>query len=127
MLKHEELLVCLNIMSTLEASRISKHDTICALINSHPIMLFMKGSPEFPLCGFSKTVVEILKSYTVNFGFFDVLSDDGIREEVKVFSHWPTFPQLYINGALIGGCDIVKILHEQDHLREKLFFKGAST
>ncbi|ETZ06830.1 monothiol glutaredoxin-S11 [Holospora obtusa F1] len=90
------------------------------LIYSSPIMLFMKGSPDFPLCGFSKKVVEILKFYTDDFGFFDVLKDDVVREKIKIFSNWPTFPQVYARGELIGGCDIVTLLHEQGSLREKL-------
>ncbi|WP_104206841.1 Grx4 family monothiol glutaredoxin [Holospora curviuscula] len=110
-------------MNTLNPHETSRRDTIQALIASHPIMLFIKGSPEYPLCGFSKTVVEILKNYAVNFGYFDVLSDDAVRQEIKIFSDWPTFPQLYVQGVLIGGCDIVKVLHEQGALKERLFLK----
>ena len=85
-------------MNTSEHSKILEHHTISELINSHPIMLFMKGSPEYPLCGFSKTVVEILKSYAVDFGFFDVLGDDMVREEIKVFSPLAYFPSTLCEG-----------------------------
>jgi Grx4 family monothiol glutaredoxin len=86
------------------------------LIESHPIFLFMKGSPEEPKCMFSKKVVEILQERSVAFGSFDVLTDDNIRDAVKSYANWPAYPQLYCNGSLIGGSDIVVALHESGEL-----------
>lgn len=88
------------------------------LIDSHPIMLFMKGNPEEPKCGFSSKVVEILKEEKVKFGSFDILLDSEVREELKKYSNWPTFPQLYCKGELLGGCDIVIAMHESGELNE---------
>ncbi|ELR11055.1 glutaredoxin, putative [Acanthamoeba castellanii str. Neff] len=78
-----------------------------------PVMLFMKGTPEAPKCGFSRKIVEILNQEHVRFGSFDILSDNEVREGLKKLSNWPTYPQLYVNGKLIGGLDIVKELHEE--------------
>lgn len=86
------------------------------LIDSHPIFLFMKGSPEKTNCVFSKKVVEILQEEGVAFGSFDVLTDDEIREAVKLYANWPAYPQLFCNGSLIGGSDIVVALHENGEL-----------
>ncbi|XP_022715886.1 monothiol glutaredoxin-S17-like isoform X2 [Durio zibethinus] len=88
------------------------------LINSHPVMLFMKGSPEEPKCGFSRKVVDVLKDERVKFGTFDILSDNEVREGLKKFSNWPTFPQLYCKGELLGGCDIAIAMHESGELKE---------
>nr|GLL24110.1 monothiol glutaredoxin-S17 [Ipomoea trifida] len=88
------------------------------LINSHPVMLFMKGSPGEPKCGFSKKVVEILKNEKVNFGTFDILTDNEVRDGLKKFSNWPTFPQLYCKGELLGGCDIAIAMHESGELKD---------
>ncbi|XP_038882979.1 monothiol glutaredoxin-S17 [Benincasa hispida] len=88
------------------------------LIDSNPIMLCMKGSPEEPRCGFSRKVVDILKEENVKFGSFDILSDDEIREGLKKFSNWPTFPQLYCKGELLGGSDIAIAMHESGELKE---------
>ncbi|KAH6792917.1 thioredoxin family protein [Perilla frutescens var. hirtella] len=86
------------------------------LVNSHPIMLFMKGSPESPNCGFSQKVVDILKKVKVKFGSFDILADSEVREGLKKFSNWPTYPQLYCKGELLGGCDIAIAMHESGEL-----------
>ncbi|XWS12658.1 hypothetical protein CRYUN_Cryun37aG0109100 [Craigia yunnanensis] len=88
------------------------------LIDSHPVMLFMKGSPEEPKCGFSRKVIDILKDERVKFGTFDILSDNEIREGLKKYSNWPTFPQLYCKGELLGGCDIAIAMHESGELKE---------
>ncbi|CAF2125407.1 unnamed protein product [Brassica napus] len=90
------------------------------LTNSHPVMLFMKGTPEEPRCGFSKNVVNILKEEEVEFRSFDILSDNEVREGLKKFSNWPTYPQLYSNGELLGGADIVIAMHESGELKEAL-------
>ncbi|KAJ4832402.1 Monothiol glutaredoxin-S17 [Turnera subulata] len=88
------------------------------LIDSKPVMLFMKGNPEAPRCGFSQKVVKILKEENVNFGTFDILSDNEVREGLKLFSNWPTYPQLYCKGELLGGCDIVIAMHESGELKD---------
>ncbi|KAK1314036.1 Monothiol glutaredoxin-S17 [Acorus calamus] len=88
------------------------------LVNSHPVFLFMKGIPEQPKCGFSQKVVNILKDEGVEFGSFDILTDNEVREGMKKFSNWPTFPQLYCKGELLGGCDIAVAMHESGELKE---------
>lgn len=97
------------------------------LVNSHPVMLFMKGSPEAPRCGFSQKVVDILKNENVKFGSFDILSDNEVREGLKKFSNWPTFPQLYCKGELLGGCDIVIAMHESGELKDVFRDHGVDT
>ncbi|SMN21127.1 similar to Saccharomyces cerevisiae YER174C GRX4 Hydroperoxide and superoxide-radical responsive glutathione-dependent oxidoreductase [Maudiozyma saulgeensis] len=84
------------------------------LVNAAPVMLFMKGTPSEPKCGFSRQLVGILREHQVRFGFFDILRDDAIRQSLKKFSDWPTFPQLYINGEFQGGLDIIKESLEDD-------------
>ncbi|XP_058084322.1 monothiol glutaredoxin-S17 [Magnolia sinica] len=88
------------------------------LVNSRPVFLFMKGSPEQPKCGFSRKVIEVLKDEGVEFGSFDILTDNDVREGMKKFSNWPTFPQLFCKGELLGGCDIVIAMHESGELKE---------
>uniref|UniRef100_A0A672M4N7 Thioredoxin domain-containing protein n=1 Tax=Sinocyclocheilus grahami TaxID=75366 RepID=A0A672M4N7_SINGR len=79
------------------------------LINAAPCMLFMKGSPQEPRCGFSRQTVQILKDHNVQYSSFDILSDEEVRQGIKTYSNWPTYPQVYVNGELIGGLDIVKV------------------
>ena len=90
------------------------------LINNSEVCLFMKGTPEVPQCGFSLAVSNVLKHLEVNFAGINVLEDSEIREGIKVFSDWPTIPQLYIKGEFIGGCDIVKEMFEKNELQKKL-------
>ena len=85
-------------------------------IKSSNIVLFMKGTPVFPMCGFSATVTQILKDSGVKFGSVNVLDSDEMREGIKKFSNWPTIPQLYVKEEFIGGCDIVKEMHESGEL-----------
>lgn len=84
------------------------------LTKAAPVMLFMKGIPSDPKCGFSRQMVGILREHQVRFGFFDILKDDSVRQGLKIFSDWPTFPQLYINGEFQGGLDIIKESLEED-------------
>lgn len=91
-----------------------------ALINQAPVMLFMKGDPQEPQCGFSAQIVKLLSEQKVQFGHFDILSDDAVRQGLKKFSDWPTYPQLYSKGKLVGGLDIVKELAEDDSLLDAL-------
>ncbi|CAJ1936452.1 unnamed protein product [Sphenostylis stenocarpa] len=97
---------------------VSLKKRIQQLVDSHPLMLFMKGTPEEPKCKFSRKAVDVLKEEKVKFGSFDVMSDLEIREGLKKFSNWPTFPQLYCKGELLGGCDITVAMHENGELRE---------
>ncbi|PKA45903.1 Monothiol glutaredoxin-S11 [Apostasia shenzhenica] len=90
------------------------------LVNSHPVFLFMKGTPDQPKCKFSRKVVEILKNEGVEFRSFDILSDNDVRDGMKKFSNWPTFPQLFCNCELLGGCDIVVAMHESGELKKVL-------
>ncbi|KAM4897216.1 glutaredoxin-3 isoform 4-T5 [Sylvia borin] len=86
------------------------------LVNAAPCMLFMKGSPKEPRCGFSKQMVEILSRHNVAFSSFDIFSDEEVRQGLKTFSNWPTYPQLYVSGELIGGLDIIKELEASGEL-----------
>lgn len=96
------------------------NDRIKALITSAPIVLFMKGTPQMPQCGFSANVVRILDSLSVSYNTFNILSDMDIREGVKAFSNWPTYPQLYVKGQLIGGNDIVTEMLQNGELQQVL-------
>lgn len=86
------------------------------LINAEPCMLFMKGSPQEPRCGFSRQIVALLKEHSIQFSSFDILSDEEVRQGLKAYSNWPTYPQMYVNGELVGGLDIVKELAESGEL-----------
>ncbi|XP_042345946.1 glutaredoxin 3 [Plectropomus leopardus] len=86
------------------------------LINAAPCMLFMKGSPQEPRCGFSRQILGILAEHKIQFSSFDILSDEEVRQGLKTYSNWPTYPQLYANGELVGGLDIVKELAESGEL-----------
>jgi monothiol glutaredoxin len=89
---------------------------ITETISSNRIMLFMKGNPSMPQCGFSAAVVGILKEVGVPFGSFNILADQELREGLKEYSSWPTYPQLYVDGQLVGGCDIVREMHAKGEL-----------
>ncbi|HRP68974.1 MAG TPA: Grx4 family monothiol glutaredoxin [Turneriella sp.] len=89
-------------------------------VKANPVVLFMKGSKEFPQCGFSARVVQILNAHNADYVTRDVLSDPLLRDAIKQFSDWPTLPQLYINGEFIGGCDIVTEMAERDELQPLL-------
>lgn len=86
------------------------------LTHAAPCMLFMKGTPQEPRCGFSKQIVEILQKHNIQFSSFDIFSDEAVRQGLKSFSNWPTYPQLYVSGELIGGLDIVKELEASGEL-----------
>lgn len=95
-------------------------ETITQLLKDHSVILFMKGSPEQPQCGFSARVVQILQFLKVKFHSFDVLTDENIRTGIKEHAEWPTIPQLYVNGEFIGGCDIVQEQFESGELEKQL-------
>ena len=85
-------------------------------LGSHPVVLYMKGSPDFPQCGFSAQTVQVLKACNAQFMYINIFEDLEVREALKEYSNWPTYPQLYIKGELIGGCDIVMDLHGKGEL-----------
>ena len=93
-------------------------------IDENAIMVFMKGTPQFPQCGFSSTIVQILDYLGVDYGAENVLADPGMRDGIKEFSDWPTIPQLYVKGEFVGGCDIVKEMFETGELKPFLAEKG---
>ena len=96
-------------------------DKIRETVTGNPVVLYMKGTPQFPQCGFSATAVQILKSCGVNkFASVDVLADPEVRQGIKDFSNWPTVPQLYIGGEFIGGCDIMKEMFQTGELQKAL-------
>ncbi|KAF2874737.1 thioredoxin-like protein [Massariosphaeria phaeospora] len=84
------------------------------LVKAAPVMLFLKGTPNAPQCGFSKKTVGLLREHRIRYGFFNILADDGVRQGMKEFAEWPTFPQLWVDGDLVGGLDIVKEEFEND-------------
>ena len=90
------------------------------MINSSKVFLFMKGDADMPMCGFSARVVHILRDLDVEFESFNILSDAGIRQTLKEYANWPTFPQLWVDGKLVGGCDIVMDMAESGELQKLL-------
>lgn len=102
----------------------SVNDRIQADIDSNDIVLFMKGTPAMPQCGFSATVVHILGLVGVKYKGVNVLADAEIRQGIKDFSNWPTIPQLYVKGEFVGGCDIIREMYESGELRPFLEEKG---
>lgn len=98
----------------------SAESKIKQLIGDNKVMLFMKGTKQFPQCGFSGQSVQVLQACGVEFETFNVLEDDSIRQGIKEFSNWPTIPQLYVNGEFVGGCDIMLDLYQSGEL-QKLF------
>ena len=99
----------------------SVQDTIREQVQGHPVVLYMKGSPQFPMCGFSATATQLLQMSGAQ-GVFtvDVLKDPEIREGIKHFAQWPTIPQLYVNGEFVGGCDIMKEMFQSGELQKIL-------
>ena len=102
-------------------------DRIRDEIAKHDVLLFMKGTPVFPQCGFSAAVVEVLSELGVKFHGINILTDPDLRQGIKEFSQWPTIPQLYVKGEFIGGCDIVREMHASGELREMLSTRGIQT
>jgi monothiol glutaredoxin len=98
---------------------------IAETINAHPVVLFMKGTPARPQCGFSAAVIEVLRHYDLPVHAIDVLADPAIRQAIKTYSGWPTIPQLYLNGIFVGGCDIVREMHGTGELAELIAGSGT--
>jgi len=101
-------------------TEVNLDDRLRELINQEKVMLFMKGNPQAPRCGFSTKIVDVLNENGIKYGSFDILSDDDVRQGLKKLSNWPTYPQLYSKGELIGGLDIVKELEEMGELVSEL-------
>ena len=99
---------------------------IRSALKEHDVVLFMKGTPVFPQCGFSSQVVQILSYLGVQFGSVNVLEDDDVRQGIKEFSDWPTIPQLYVKEEFVGGCDIIREMFEEGELREYFTEKGIA-
>lgn len=89
-------------------------------VESTPVVIYMKGSPQFPMCGFSSRAAAAIQACGVEFGYVNVLEDPEIFENLPRFADWPTFPQIYVNGELVGGCDITLELHERGELKPML-------
>ena len=102
-------------------------DRIKQDIKDNTVVLYMKGTPVFPQCGFSAAVVQILTQMGVKFKGIDVLADPAIRQGIKEFSSWPTIPQLYVKGEFVGGCDIVREMFQTGELKEFLSTHGVET
>ena len=95
-------------------------------LDSYPILLYMKGTPDFPQCGFSARTVAVLRDVGAQFAYVNIFEDPEIREGLKAYSNWPTFPQLYVKGELIGGCDIAIELYESGELQEIVNQMGSA-
>ena len=107
-----------------EDKKIDVSESIKNEIKSNNVVLFMKGTPVFPMCGFSAAVVNILSELKVKYSSVNVLDSDEMREGIKTFSNWPTIPQLYIKEEFIGGCDIIKEMYDSGELKELFSTRG---
>ena len=95
-------------------------------IEGNPVLLFMKGTPDFPQCGFSARTAQVLKTLGVQFGHVNVLAEPEVRASLPKYSNWPTFPQLFVKGELVGGCDITVEMFESGELKQLLDEKGIA-
>lgn len=102
-------------------------DRIKTEVDDNPVVLFMKGTPVFPQCGFSSVCVQVLSNLGVPFKGINVLEDPEVREGIKAFSNWPTIPQLYVKGEFIGGCDIIREMFQNQELQGMFSEKGIET
>jgi monothiol glutaredoxin len=103
-----------------QATNNPMHEAIQEAISENPVLLFMKGNPDAPACGFSARTVAILQSLGTQFAAVDILPDPRIRQELSAISNWPTIPQLFVDGELVGGCDIVTEMYESGELQQVL-------
>ena len=104
----------------------SAQDTIREQVTTHPVVLYMKGTPQFPQCGFSQAAVQMLNACGVDKFFpVNVLADAAIRQGIKDYANWPTIPQLYVNGEFVGGCDIMREMYEAGELQQLLARQAA--
>ncbi|MEN8197618.1 MAG: Grx4 family monothiol glutaredoxin [Pseudomonadota bacterium] len=102
-------------------------DRIRNEISENDVVVFMKGTPVFPQCGFSSVVAQVMTTMGVKFKGINVLDDPGVRDGIKSFSNWPTIPQLYVKGEFVGGCDIVREMYENGELQQLMAEKGIQT
>ena len=102
------------------------HERIQRDVSENDVVLFMKGTPVFPQCGFSAAVVQVLSHLGVKFKGIDVLTDPSLRQGIKEFSNWPTIPQLYVKGEFVGGCDIIREMFENGELQDFLKQHGVA-
>jgi monothiol glutaredoxin len=117
-----------SLIPTIGKTIMSVQERIQSLVDDNKVMLFMKGTPEQPMCGFSSTVVEILKRLNVEYNSANVLddaADSELRNGIKEFSDWPTIPQLYINGEFVGGCDLAIELYQSGELEKIIVGEDA--
>ena len=105
----------------------SAAETIKKTVSENDVVIYMKGTPVFPQCGFSSTVVQVFDYLGVNYASVNVLEDMDIRQGIKDFNNWPTIPQIFVKGEFIGGCDIVREMFESGELRTMLSEKGIQT
>ena len=103
------------------------NDRIRQQLDEHTVLLYMKGTPDFPQCGFSGQAVAALKQIGKPFAYFNIFEDEEIRQGLKEYSNWPTFPQLYVNGELVGGSDIVVEMYHSGELKELLYQTPAES
>ena len=96
-------------------------------VRGNEVVLFMKGTPQFPMCGFSSQVVQILARLGVAYKGLNVLENDELRQRIKTYSNWPTIPQLYVKGEFVGGCDIIREMFQSGELQSLLKDKGVAT
>lgn len=108
------------VVRCLTAAATTTTDKISELVKGDKVVVFMKGVPDSPRCGFSNAVVQVLRMHGVNYKAHDVLEDEGLRQGVKEYSNWPTIPQVYINGQFVGGCDILLQMHQNGELIDEL-------
>ncbi|KAK8664193.1 hypothetical protein V6N13_083992 [Hibiscus sabdariffa] len=103
-----------------DSAAVSFKDVVEQDVKENPVMIYMKGVPDFPQCGFSSLAVRVLKHYNIPLSARNILEDPELKSAVKAFSHWPTFPQIFIKGEFIGGSDIILNMHQNGELKEKL-------
>ena len=108
------------------SAKVDINERIKEQLESNPVLVYMKGTPDFPQCGFSGQTVAALKAIGRPFSYVNIFDDPEIREGLKTYSNWPTFPQLYVDGELVGGCDIVIEMYESGELKKLLTETGAS-
>jgi monothiol glutaredoxin len=108
------------------SAKVDINERIKEQLESNPVLVYIKGTPDFPQCGFSGQTVAALKAIGRPFSYVNIFDDPEIREGLKTYSNWPTFPQLYIDGELVGGCDIVIEMYESGELQKLLSGSGAS-
>jgi monothiol glutaredoxin len=107
--------------------RMSTDQFIDSAVKGNEVVLFMKGTPQFPMCGFSGQVVQILDNLGVAYKGLNVLENDELRQGIKTYSNWPTIPQLYVKGEFVGGCDIIREMFQSGELQSLLKHKGVAT